>query len=244
MERQRHDDNLLIYCVDGLGHASTDQWSGEVQAGDALLMPQGLAHRYSANRSNPWTIYWVHFQGSSTAVFNQYLGFREDDRPVFRAGLSPQITAQFRGLLQVQLTGYSTRACINAANQLRHLLTLLALEISKTRGTSQRSFDLEAVQDFMLDNLSQQLSLDTLASAASLSKYHFSYKYKALTGYSPIQHFLNMKMEQACRLLDSGDTSVKAVASALGYEDPLYFSRLFNKTVGLSPRAYRNSVKK
>ena len=72
---------------------------------------------------------------------------------------------------------------------------------------------------------------------------HFATKYKALTGYSPIKHFLNMKMEHACHLLDTGDLSVKGVAAALGYDDPLYFSRSFNKTVGMPPRSYRNSVR-
>jgi len=244
MERGRHDDNLLIYCVEGLGQASTQDWSGQVGSGELLLLPQGVAHKYQADPKHPWTIYWVHYQGSSTAVFNHYLGYREGGNPVTRVGVSPQLAAQFRGLMEVHRTGYNSRAFINAANQLRHLLTQLTLEMRQARATGQHSFNLAAVQGFMLENLSQQVDLDTLAAAAKLSKYHFSNKYKALTGYSPIKHFLNMKMEHACHLLDSGDFSVKAVATALGYEDPLYFSRLFNRTVGMSPRSYRNSVRK
>lgn len=244
MQRSRHDDNLLIYCVDGAGHANTPDWSGEISAGQVLLLPQGMAHRYEAHHANPWTIYWVHFQGSSTAVFNQYLGYREGASPVSDIGISPQLIAHFRGLMEVHRTGYSTRAFINAANQLRHLLTQIALEMRRAQASSQHSFNLDAVQSFMLDNISRQLDLTTLAGSAKLSKFHFASKYKSLTGYSPIKHFLNMKMEHACYLLDSSALSVKEVATALGYDDPLYFSRQFRKIIGLSPRAYRSSVRK
>jgi AraC-like DNA-binding protein len=243
MERLRHDDNLLIYCVEGRGRAAAGDWRGPIGPGEVLLLPQGVAHQYEADVDEPWTIYWVHYQGTSTAVFNQYLGVREDVPPVTAAGISPQLVAHFRGLMAVHRTGYNTRAFINAANQLRHLLTHIALEIRQTRASNQHNFNLEAVQNLMLEHIGQPLDLATLAAAANLSKYHFSSRYKALTGYSPIKHFLNMKMEHACHLLDSSQLSVQGVATALGYDDPLYFSRQFSKTVGLSPRAYRRSVR-
>ena len=243
MQRSRHDDNLLIYCVEGKGYASTPDWRGAIGAGDVLLLPQGVVHRYESDPEQPWTIYWVHFQGSSTAVFNQYLGYREG-HPVVDAGLSPGLIASFNGLMEVRRTGYSTRAFINAANQLRHLLTQSALEIRAHSGRSSKGFDLDQIQGFMLEHIDQTLSLDSLAATANLSRFHFSKRYKKLTGYSPIKHFLNMKMEHACQLLDSTDLNVQAIATALGYDDPLYFSRLFSKTIGTSPRAYRASIRK
>lgn len=243
MQRERHDDNLLIYCVEGRGHATAGDWQGTVGPGQVLLLPQGVAHRYEADAAVPWTIYWVHFQGTGSAIFNQHLGDRDGLPQIAQAGISPQLIAHFRSLLAVHRTGYDTAAFINAANLLRHLLTLIALEFRRTRASSQESFDLETVQNLMLEHIGQSLDLDTLAAAAKLSRFHFSAKYKSLTGYSPIRHFLNMKMEHACHLLDSSELGVKGVAAALGYDDPLYFSRLFRRTVGLSPRHYRRSVR-
>jgi AraC-like DNA-binding protein len=243
MRRERHDDNLLIYCVSGRGSVRAGDWVGAIRPGTVVLLPQGLGHHYEAHPRDPWTLYWVHFQGPSTGIFMQYLGYREGS-PVVEAGVSPVLVAAFTNLMEVRRTGYSTRAFINASNQLRHLLSQMALEIRAHQGRSSSNFDLDQVHGFMLEHIDQPLTLDQLAARANLSKYHFSTRYKQLTGYSPIKHFLNMKMEHACHLLDSSDLSVQAIAAAVGYEDPLYFSRLFSKTIGLSPRAYRASIRK
>ena len=243
MERLRHDDNLVLYCVDGTGMLEAGGLRYPISGGHLMLLPQGLTHRYAASECEPWTLYWVHCQGVSTRLFLQYLGYR-DGRAVVETGVSPPLLASFNSLLSVRRTGYSTSAFINAANHLRYLFTQFVMETGRHQGAHPAALDLDAIQTFMQDNIHQQLNLDDLAAVAHLSRFHFSNRYKALTGYSPIKHFLHMKIEYACQLLDSSDLSVKAIAAELGYGDPLYFSRLFTKTIGMSPRAYRGSVRK
>lgn len=243
MRRLRHDDNLLLYCVEGHGRLRAGEQRLNIGPGNLMLLPQGLAHSYAADREQPWSLYWVHFQGVSSRIFMEYLGYREE-RVVIPVGLAPTLSAAFHSLLSVSRTGYSSSAFINAANQCRHLFTQFVLEANRQRATHPAGLDLEAIQATMQDSIHSRLELEELAAVAHLSKYHFASRYKALTGYSPIQHFLHLKMEYACQLLDSSDMSIKAIAAAVGYADPLYFSRLFRRTVGLSPRAYRSSVRK
>ncbi len=243
MERERHDDNLVLYCTAGQAQLRTGEWSGSLRAGQMALLPQGLAHHYEADPTDPWTLFWVHFQGASTRVFLQHMGYREG-RPVVDAGVSPGLIGAFTSLLEVRRTGYSTRAFILAANQLRHLLSQIAQEVSAQQARAQSGLPLEQVQAYMLEHLDQAITLDDLAAVANMSKYHFSHRYKELTGYSPIKHFLHLKMEQACHLLDVTELGVGAIARQLGYEDPLYFSRQFSNTIGSSPRGYRASQRK
>ena len=242
MLRDRHDDNLLLYCTAGRGKLDTGNWSGNIAPGNIMLLPQGLAHAYEAHPRDPWTLYWIHFQGASTGILLQYLGYREG-RPLADAGVSPLLMGAFTSLLDVRRTGYSTRAFINASNHLRHLITQMTLEISAHAGRLQSGFELDQVHAYMLEHIDQPVTLERLAAVANMSKYHFSNRYKQLTGYSPIKHFLNMKMEHACHLLDSTDLGVGEIALRVGYDDPLYFSRLFRKTIGSSPRGYRASLR-
>ena len=243
MERERHDDNLLLYCTAGRGYLRAGNWSSVVLPGNIMLLPQGLKHAYFADENDPWSLYWVHFQGASTRVFMQHLGYRENS-PMTDAGVSPLLIGAFTSLLDVRRTGYSTRAFINASNHLRHLITQMSLEVSAHAGRMQSGLELEQIQAYMLEHIGQTITLDDLAAVANMSKYHFSNRYKALTGYPPIKHFLNMKMEHACHLLDSTDLGVGEIARRVGYDVPLYFPRLFSKTIGSSARDYRASTRK
>jgi AraC-like DNA-binding protein len=242
MRRQRPDDNLLLYCTAGSGwlHAGSRQ---PVRAGDLALLPAGDAHAYGADDAAPWTLYWAHFRGAQAGAFIDRLGFR-GGRHVRAAGLSPTLAASFDSLLAVRSTGYSHLAFVDAANHLRHLLTRFALATRELRSGRPGELDLAALQSFMRSRLHDRLSLDELAAVARLSRHHFVSRYRSLTGVPPMRHFLQMKMEAACRLLDDPGRSVKAVSAALGYTDALYFSRAFKGVVGLSPRDYRASVRR
>lgn len=239
MHRSLHTDELLIYCTEGEAKLTTGKQKLKVEAGDLVYLPAGEAHSYATPDLNPWTIHWVHFSGSLSNYFQQYLGFSGNNRKL-SLGRQPRLLVDFNGLLSVQDRGYQEQPLIHASNRLRQLLTALPLagKTQQNQGSTSH-LNVQQIQEIMRQNLSGRLDLNQLAESAGLSRYHFIAKYKQLTGETPIQHYLQMKIEKACYLLDAGEASVGSIADQLGYEDSYYFSRLFKKVMGVSPSGYR-----
>lgn len=108
-----------------------------------------------------------------------------------------------------------------------------------SNGESHVAQKIERSISFMLQHLNQPLQVATLAAAANVSPSHFSALFKRWTGSPPIDFFIHLRMQQACRLFDSTSLNVKEVAAALGYDDPFYFSRTFKTVNRVAPSEYR-----
>jgi AraC-like DNA-binding protein len=104
-------------------------------------------------------------------------------------------------------------------------------------GTDQK---VERTIHYMVANLNRPLRIATLAAQANVSPSHFFALFKQRIGCPPMDYFTKLRMGEACRLLDSTDASVKEVAAALGYDDPLYFSRVFKSFSAVAPMHYRS----
>jgi AraC-like DNA-binding protein len=91
----------------------------------------------------------------------------------------------------------------------------------------------------MMRHLDEPLQVATLAAQANISASHFFALFKRQTGCAPIDCFIRLRMQHACRLLDETVLSVKEVAATLGYDDPFYFSRIFKSVNRVAPSEYR-----
>ncbi|MNL27589.1 Bifunctional transcriptional activator/DNA repair enzyme AdaA [compost metagenome] len=92
---------------------------------------------------------------------------------------------------------------------------------------------------YMQQNISKTLTVKYLSDLVNISPSHFSYCFKKNTGVSPMEYFTQLKMQKACQYLQFTDQRVKEVALNVGIANAYYFSRLFTKVMGSSPRQYR-----
>ena len=131
---------------------------------------------------------------------------------------------------------------LGAAAHLRLLLT----ELHRQMVTCAQATSSEAISDslrWMRNNLNRTVTLPELASAAGLSIPHYSCIFKLETGFSPIEHFVRLRIQRACQLLDLTSLRVGEIAVEVGWNDPYYFSRTFRRIIGKSPRDYRQVAK-
>ena len=102
-----------------------------------------------------------------------------------------------------------------------------------------------AVQEarrFMWEHYARRLTLGEIAAHVHLNPQYFSVLFKRETGQSVVDHLTHLRLEQAKCLLKDTSLPINQVAGQVGYEDPDYFSRLFHKVNGMSPRQYRGIV--
>ena len=94
---------------------------------------------------------------------------------------------------------------------------------------------IEYIEDNFVDN---ELSLKTISEHFGYNTKYFSSLFSKKLGVSFLEYLTNLRIRYSLLLIDQGVTSVKNIALLSGYSDPLYFSKVFKKHMGTSPREY------
>ena len=103
----------------------------------------------------------------------------------------------------------------------------------------QSSESLAPLLDWMLRHLDRPLGVDELAERARTSPRTFARRFRDQTGTTPLQWLLTARIRRAQEMLETGRSTVEAVAAATGFEAPVTFRNRFRRIVGISPNAYR-----
>ena len=233
------DQAVLIYCVKGQGWCKMDDNDHPIGVGDVLVIPPGSAHSYGADEQRPWTIFWVHIKGDNVVTLLNELGAARAN-PVVKLGESSELLALFEELLDVMEHGYAASRLLYACQILGHLIGLMIWD--RRRNFAGRLDNEQKVAEsitYMKQHLDQHATAASFAALANLSESHYRSLFKRQIGYAPMDYFIRLRMHKACQLLDVTQLNVKEIANMVGYEDPLYFSRIFKAVVEMSPSQYR-----
>ncbi len=237
--------HVFIYCVEGSGWFRIEEETYQVSANQYFILPAGKTHAYGANEKNPWTIYWIHFKGKLASHFIPPTAHPIEIRPGIHSRISNR-TEMFEEIFHTLEMGYSHENLLYACSVFYHYLGTLRYMQPYRNAICQQTDKKDVVTaaiHFMKENIEKKLSLQEIASHIGYSPSHFSTLFNQRTGYTPLAYFNQLKIQQACQLLDFTDMKINQICYKIGIEDCYYFSRLFSKIMGMPPREYKKTQK-
>jgi Response regulator containing CheY-like receiver domain and AraC-type DNA-binding domain len=139
-------------------------------------------------------------------------------------------------LLLERLESCASAESLQTAFQEELMKHIAATEQVKDSRKSQLITDVES---YLKKNYMQTLALENLSTKFFVSKYELCRKFKAEMNENLWEYIANIRISQAKLLLKNTECLISEIAEQVGYHDPTYFSNMFKKQVGLSPKQYR-----
>lgn len=230
---------ILIYCMEGKGEIRLNETVFMVPADHFFIIPAGMPHSYHSNEQNPWSIYWIHFSGLKSGIYSRFacqtmaIDQGKNSRVSGRVELFSEIFRNLDRGFSIETLEYVNLCLPHLLASFTHLSQFRLIKESGEKDPVSQSIN------FMLEHLTKKLKLDEIASETGLSASHYSRLFQTRTGHSPIDYFIQLKIQNACRLLGNSGWTIADVSREMGFDDQFYFSRVFHKVMGMSPVEYR-----
>ncbi len=236
------NDYQLIYIAAGKGEYHLKNGTRIVEKGNMILYRPGEPQVYTYYAADKCDIYWVHFTGSKVEGILSHYNLPKDEN-VFFTGSSPDykwIYNQMIRELQLRRDNYEELLPL----LLRHIMLLINRYLKEQKkGTKDIFSGIESAIHYFNENYNKSIKIEQYAKEHYISTNRFIENFKNVANMTPTQYILHLRISAAKDRLVSTDKSIKEIAAEVGYNNPLYFSRLFRKIVGLSPSDYRANVR-
>lgn len=231
----------LIYiktCKEPITYTIGDQ-DYTAQKDDIILYRPYEMQKYIYTTNHDVLAYWIHFDG--TEVENLMKKLRINDiRILHLTDTTISITNTIKTIMNE----------INASHRFSHdiisgeLCTLLA-KLAQFNYLSSNNFSkIDEIIDEIKINFSDNTSNQDYAYKCGLSLPHFLRRFKQVTGQSPLNYKLNLRINHAKQLITSTELSINQISQVIGFNDPFHFSRYFKKLTSYSPKEYREKFSK
>jgi AraC-like DNA-binding protein len=233
----------IVFISKGSGvFESSFTTAREITQGTCFFLFPEVWHRYKPDPAQGWEEYWIGLNGDFVRSLNEN-GFLNPELPFGDAGSSSIILSLFQQLMEAVKSselGYQ-QIISGIAHQI--LGVLYATEKNKQVGQNEDTRLVEKAKFLMAENIDKHLDVSDLISDLPVSYSALKKSFKTLTGISPTQYYLNLRLKKAVELMTFTNLSFKEIAYKTGFKSQFYFSRFFKKKYGVSPKLYRANLK-
>lgn len=237
-------DYQLIYINAGQAHFHFDQEENEtiVTAGNMVLFRPKEFQKYEYYGKDKTEVYWVHFTGGDVKNILRTYGIRDDMRTFF-VGTSLEYEYLFKKMIsELQRCQEHYQDLLSLL--MRQLLISIHRDLTKERKMSDVYLDheMDLATQYFIENYSNEINIEEYALSRGMSISWFIRCFKRYTGTTPMHYIVATRIANAQTLLETTQYSISEISRIVGYENPLYFSRLFRKLKGFSPSQYRKKL--
>lgn len=234
---------IMNLTVKGRGKIFSGDNEFIVEPGDLLLFPPEAVHYYGrADDSNEWYHRWVYFR--PRAYWADWLRWPHEIERVGLIKLSDeQLVNEFDSLfLNIEETHKEIRPMSEqlAMNLLERLL-IRCYEVTSLADHAPMDHRILEACQILSASLSAEVSIEELAEQVFLSPSRLAHLFRDQVGVSIVRWREDQRIIRAKLLLQTTPLPVAVIGQQTGYDDQLYFSRVFKKRVGVSPSEYRKS---
>lgn len=235
-------DYQLLYIAAGKAHFNFDDKEQVVTAGHMVLYRPKEPQKYEYYGEDQTEVYWVHFTGGNVKNILRSYGLTDDKR-VFYCGSGLNYQNLFRTMIN------ELQMCkVNYAEMLEMYLRQIFIMLQRYFLNSLKTDNAHVVEEinkatlYFNEHYSEDISIDEYAQNNHVSVSWFIRNFKQCTGSTPMQYILSKRIYNAEILLHDSTYNVTEIAEIVGYDNPLYFSRIFKKVKGISPSEYRKNI--
>lgn len=228
---------ILHYVVDGQGKLCLGGREYSIQRGQAFIIyPQELAY-YEADEKNPWWYVWVIFEGDTAEKVLRSVGVTEEQPMFYPKERSSELFACMEKLFQECRQEYQTIGNFYALLQVMKNCTEVKQE------ARPQQYYVDKIKRYIEYRYVEDVKVSELAEHCGLNRSYMTKCFTEGTGVSPKEYLMQYRMQRAKELLEKEDMPISNVAYAVGYSDPLAFSKMFKKREGIAPLEYREFKK-
>ena len=122
------------------------------------------------------------------------------------------------------------------------IIKIIRSKVIDTTNSTKNYKIVKNVIDYIQNNYSEPLTNDSIANEFHLNPVYLNRIFKINTNMSIHSFVINYRLNVAMTLLRSENVSVKEISNMVGYDDPIQFSKMFKKDIGITPKQYRNNA--
>ena len=237
-------DYQLLYVASGKAHFYFGGQEKEVTAGHMVLYQPRQEQKYDYFSKDKPEVYWVHFTGGDVKNILRHFAIPMDEN-VFYSGTASTYAYLFKEMineLQTCKTGY--QELLEMYLRQIFLLVQRSREEEKPAVSSYLQEEMEHARRYFSEHYNEAISIEDFAQSRGMSVSWFMRNFKQIAKVTPMQYILNIRISNAVTLLETTDYNVAEISAIVGYDNPLYFSRIFKKQRGVSPSDYRKMLEK